>query len=133
MSAPQRSLPTPPDDDDVGYQRREPWVRRVFVVLLAAFVLAAALGVPGVGRRWSRLLGMGYELTVHYRRVTRPGLATPWSVEVRSLDGAEFDGPVVIETTADYFGLFDETGSTRSRRPTRPTVRCCRGSATGRR
>lgn len=52
--------------------------------------------------------GGGYELTVHYASVTRPGLATPWSAEVRRTGG--FEDPVTIASTNAYFDLFDENG-----------------------
>lgn len=50
----------------------------------------------------------GYELTVTYGTVTRPGLATLWEVEVTK-DGG-FDGPITLATSSDYFGAFDENG-----------------------
>ncbi len=47
----------------------------------------------------------GTTLEVTYASVTRPGLATPWSVFVRRAGG--FEGSIVIATTAAYFEGFD--------------------------
>src|SRR5687768_4456584 len=52
--------------------------------------------------------GGGFELTVEYASVTRPGLATPWAVEVRRPGG--FDDPVVIAVSSEYLDMFDENG-----------------------
>ena len=52
--------------------------------------------------------GGGYELTVRYAAVSRPGLATPLSFEIRRPGG--FDGPVRVAVTARYLDLFDENG-----------------------
>ena len=97
-----------PDQDDLAYQRREHLFRVVFAVVLAAFLIAALVGVFGVRTATASASGDGYEMSVRYGRVTRPGLATPWEVEVVAESG--FDGPIVIETDADYFDLFDENG-----------------------
>ena len=43
-----------------------------------------------------------------FGRVSRPGLATPWSLEIRHRGG--FDGPVTVSTNSKYLDLFDENG-----------------------
>jgi len=47
----------------------------------------------------------GTNLAVTYASITRPGLSTPWSVEVRRAAG--FPGPLTIVTTSRYFESFD--------------------------
>ena len=49
--------------------------------------------------------GEGYRLSVQYTRVTRPGLASTWAVEVTHPGG--FDRPITLVTNADYFDRFD--------------------------
>jgi len=88
--------------------RRARTLRRVVVVALFAFLLLAALNVFGVRTSEVTATDGGYELTVRYASVTRPGLASPWSLEIRHEGG--FDGPVTVATTASYFELFDENG-----------------------
>ena len=75
-----------------------------------AFLVAGAVGLLGVRSADVRATGDDYELKVHYGRITRPGLATPWSVEVRRLDGDPIDEELVVATTASYFDMFDENG-----------------------
>ena len=47
----------------------------------------------------------GYRLSVQYTRVTRPGLASTWAVEVTHPGG--FEQPITLVTNADYFDRFD--------------------------
>lgn len=89
--------------------RRDRVGRRLFVVALTIFLALGAFGVYGVRTRDIEATGGGYELTVHYTSVTRPGLATPWAVEVRR-PGGFGDELVEIAVTASYFDAFDENG-----------------------
>ena len=99
---------TIPGEETEGHQVRARFLRRVFAVLLIAFVAAGMAGVFGVTSAEARAEGGGYELAVTYGKVSRPGLATPWVVKIRSPGG--FDGPITIATTASYFDAFDENG-----------------------
>ncbi len=103
-------LSTAPEPTDEARLRRSRNLRWVFLFALAAFLVCGALGLYGVRHREATASGGGYELTVRYVSVTRPGLASVWSVEVSTSDGAPFDGPVTIATTDAYFDLFDENG-----------------------
>ena len=93
---------------EVGRRRaqRSRTLRRVFFAVLSMFLLLAMLNVYGVRTGEASARGGGYELTVHYATISRPGLATPWSLEVRRPGG--FQGPITIASTAEYFELFDE-------------------------
>lgn len=102
--------PTAPPLDEGRFQRRELVLRRVFVAALSLFLLAAAVGAFGVRTVEKSASGDGFDLTVTYARVTRPGLATPWSLEVASADGEPITEPIVIEVDPAYFDLFDENG-----------------------
>lgn len=86
--------------------RRSRGLRRLFFVGLCLFLALGLLKVYGVRTSEATASGGGYELTVSYASVTRPGLATPWSVEIRRPGG--FDGPVTLTTTSDYIEAFDE-------------------------
>ena len=104
--------PQPPagstDPERVPEARIRRWrsLRRLFFVGLCLFLGLGLLEVYGVRTSETTATGGGYELTVSYAKVTRPGLATPWSVEVRHPGG--FDGPVTVTTTSDYIDAFDE-------------------------
>lgn len=97
---------TIPSQPPLERARRARTLRRIFVGLLCTFLLAGVLGLLGVRTSTVAASGGGWELEVRYARVTRPGLAVPWSVTLRRPGG--FDGPVTLATTSAYFDLFDE-------------------------
>lgn len=101
-------VPTAPEESDLRRSRRARTARRVFMSLVAVVVLAGLSGWLGVRTATVTAAGGGYELTVTYANVSRPGLATPWSFEVRHPGG--FDGPITISTTSSYLDMFDENG-----------------------
>lgn len=100
---------TVPAPSELGSVRRGRLGRRVFAAGLVAFLGLGVLGFYGVRTRQVSAVGGGYELTVVYTSVTRPGLATPWSVEVRRAGGFG-DELVSVAVTAAYFDVFDENG-----------------------
>jgi hypothetical protein len=99
------TLPEPVSREQVGRARS---VRRLGTGLLALFLVLGAVNVFGVRSDEVSASGGGYELTVTYAAMSRPGLATPWDVEVRRPGG--FDRPVIIATTGQYLDMFDENG-----------------------
>lgn len=86
----------------------EPWLRRVSVALIGGFVLAASVGLLGVRTDVVSAVGNGYQLSVHYSSVSRPGLATPFSIEV--LSESPLPEEVTIITSSPYLALFDDNG-----------------------
>ena len=101
-------VPTAPEDNNFVGMRRARAVRRVFMALLAVFLLLGLSGTLGVRTGTVSATGGGYELTVTYGRVSRPGLPTPWGFEVHRPGG--FDGPITVSTSSEYLDLFDENG-----------------------
>jgi hypothetical protein len=101
-------VPTAPTDNDLLRIRRARRMRRVFMSLVAVFLLLGLSGSLGVRSRTMTVRGGGYQLTVTYGQVSRPGLPTPWSFEVHHPGG--FDGPITISTTSKYLDMFDENG-----------------------
>ena len=99
-------IPTEPAPTDVSRQMRARLARRAFVVLLGVFLLLGALGFYGVRTTTASAAGGGYELSVDYASVSRPGLATPWAFEVRRAGG--FPDGVTVAVTSSYFDAFDE-------------------------
>lgn len=83
---------------------------------LSAFLAAALFNVFGVKTTTASSSGGGYEITVKHASVTRPGLATPWSVEIRRTDAAAAttaapdDEKIVVANRSSYFDAFDENG-----------------------
>lgn len=101
-------VPTAPEKTDLLRPRRARMVRRGFMVVLLAVVVLGLSGLLGVRSRVTTAAGGGYELTVTYAQVSRPGLASPWSLEIHHAGG--FDGPVTVSTKSSYLDLFDENG-----------------------
>jgi hypothetical protein len=100
---------THPEEMGLEAARHSFWLRLVGVVLLAAFIVAGALGLTGVRTRLvSATAPDGTRLTVTYAAVTRPGLATPWDVTIERPGG--FDGPFTVRTSTSYLASFDENG-----------------------
>ena len=109
MPSEMQPLPTSPDDAaGLGDSRRHRATRRAGFVLLVVILVLGAANVLGPRVASVTAAGGGFELTVTYASVSRPGLSTPWTLQVRRPGG--FDGPVTIATTGDYFDLFDENG-----------------------
>lgn len=105
---PRPSIPTPPGPPEVATLIRARLGRRTFVAVLAAFLALGALGFFGVRTRTASATGGGYEVTVRYASVSRPGLATPWSVEIGRPGG--FPDGLTVAVTSSYFDAFDENG-----------------------
>jgi hypothetical protein len=103
------STSTVPHDEGLRNARVD---RRISTVLAAGFglvVVVALLGLLGVkSDTTSTRMADGTEVEIHYARITRPGLASPWAVTVHRPGG--FDGPITVRSSSSYFDLFDENG-----------------------
>jgi hypothetical protein len=103
------STSTLPTDAGLGHARRDRWFAAALAIAFAVVVVLALTGLLGVkSATTSARLADGTEVEVHYARVSRPGLATPWAVTVHRPGG--FDGPITVRSTSAYFDLFDENG-----------------------
>lgn len=78
--------------------------------MLCLFLCAAAFNLFGVRTATATGSGGGYELKVRYASVTRPGLATPWSVEISRAASDVGDEEIVVATKSSYFDGFDQNG-----------------------
>jgi hypothetical protein len=113
------STGTRPEDVPVDELVRARRYRRIGLAVLGVVVVAGLFNLLGVRREVVSDSADGYRLVVEYTRVTRPGLASTWKVEVSREGG--FDGPVTLSTNSDYFDRFDfnqfypEPASTASR------------------
>lgn len=105
----QRQGPsTLPDEVPIQRLRRARLIRRLFLTLLAAFVLCGMLGLFGVRRATSTAANGEWTIKAAYPSVTRAGLAVPMEFEVTKQGG--FDDTVVMRMTSDYFDLYDQNG-----------------------
>ncbi len=103
------STSTLPHDEGLRHARVDRLISTVLLGVFALVVVAALVGVLGVkSATTSTRLADGTEVEIHYARITRPGLASPWAVTVHRPGG--FDGPITVRSTSSYFDLFDENG-----------------------
>ena len=84
------------------------WVRRGFLVFIAATVVVALTGRLGVHSADSSGIELGWSLRLHYAQVARPGLDVPWEVTVDRAGG--FSGPVTLAITGSYFDIYETQG-----------------------
>ena len=108
QAPPRPSTPTEPAPTDVTRQTRARTLRRIFIAVLALFLLGGALDLYGVRTRSRSASGGGYQLSVTYGTVSRPGLATPFAFEVRRPGG--FPQGLTVAALSSYFDAFDENG-----------------------
>lgn len=100
-----KPMPTSPEPSELGRLRRSRAGRRVVLAVLMAILVLAAANVLGPRVGAATASGGGYRIAVTYAEVSRPGLATPWGIEV-TRDGG-FEGPIRIATSRSYLHLFD--------------------------
>ena len=100
------AVPTAPPDVSFRRLRAARAARRFFFLSLCALLVAAILNLLGVRTGEATGSGGGYEVAVTYAEITRPGLATPWSVEIRRQGG--FPRAVTVAVRSSYFDSFDE-------------------------
>jgi hypothetical protein len=104
------SIPTEPPPTDVTSQLRARTARRTFVALLLLFLGLGALGLFGVKSRTVTAAAGGYQLSLRYAAVARPGLDVPWSLAVRRPGG--FPGGLTVVVTSHYLDALDQNGVT---------------------
>lgn len=98
----------PSDAADLDAARRARAVRRVFLALVTLLVLLGLSGLLGVRTGVVSATADGYTLEVTYAAMTRPGLATPFSITVEQ-DGG-FTSGFELETSSAFLEAFDENG-----------------------
>ena len=105
---PEAVRTTIPDTPTTSQLKRGRLLRRLFFLLLAAFL---ALGVAGrLGVRTASTSGSaeGYTVTVTYASMTRPGLASNFGIQIERVGGIKDSLTLAVST--DYLDMFDENG-----------------------
>lgn len=98
---------TAPPDADPRRVRRRRTLRRVGFLLLTVFLILGIVGVFGPRTADTSASDQGWEVSVTYPRVTRPGLEARVTFEIRRPGG--FDLPVVLAVESSYFEAFAES------------------------
>jgi hypothetical protein len=91
-------------DDEAAHRKasRARVGRRLFAVLLAAFLVLGVLGVFGVKSGTKAGSGGGYDVDVTYARTTRPGVSTPLDIEITHDGGIPESQPVRVAISSAY-------------------------------
>lgn len=100
------TLPSVDYDED----GREHTLRLVSVGFISALVIATAVGMFGVRTASGTESAGGFQVEVAHAAVTRPGLATPFDVTVRTTDGSPLPSRLTIRVDSGYLAMFDENG-----------------------
>jgi hypothetical protein len=95
---------------DAGTHAWERPLRRFSVVLIAALFVTAAIGLLGVRTATVTDVGNGISVAVLHSTISRPGLATPFSIEISTVDGDDLPSYVVVLVSSDYLAIFDDNG-----------------------
>jgi hypothetical protein len=98
---------TAPPDADPNEVRHRRALRRAGFGLITLFLVLGVLGVFGPRTAETSATGEGWEVSVTYPRVTRPGLAARVTFEIRRPGG--FDLPVVLAVQSSYLDALDES------------------------
>ncbi len=73
-------------------------------------LLLAGTSLLGVRSGTVAAEGSGYSVEVLRAQVTRPGLATPFAVEISSTDGSPLPATVTLRLATAYMAIFDFNG-----------------------
>jgi hypothetical protein len=100
---PKPTAPDAPLTD--GSARRSRNLRRVGIALLVVIVGLALSGILGQRTHTVVASGGGYQLSVTYPSVVRPGLDVRWNIVV--VNPAGFGKSLTISVSRHYFDIFD--------------------------
>jgi hypothetical protein len=104
------SSSTIPDEPPEQWDRWERRFHAASVALVAVVVLLAAIGMLGVRTGTVSSSADGYVLEVLHTEIARPGLATPWSATVSTVDGSALPDTVTLSLSRSYLAIFDLNG-----------------------
>jgi hypothetical protein len=96
--------------EDSGTYRWERVVRYTSMAVILVLVLAGLTGFLGVRTSSATASGNGLSLTVDHASITRPGLATPFSMVIESTDGSPLPPSLTTRVDSAYLAMFDENG-----------------------
>jgi hypothetical protein len=96
--------------EDSGTYGWESAVRYGSLAVILLLVLAGLTGFLGVRTTSATASGDGLSLTVDHASITRPGLATPFSLVVESTDGSPLPPSLTTRVDSAYLAMFDENG-----------------------
>jgi hypothetical protein len=103
-----------PSSSTIPADMPEPKSERVLHIAAFTFVgavlLLAAASLLGVRTGIVAAQGEGYVIEVLRTQITRPGLATPFSVEISTIDGSDLPQTITLRLDTSYLSMFDFNG-----------------------
>lgn len=119
------STSTIPVDSYRSHSTAERAIHAVAFSMVGLVVILGLVGLLGVRTGLVTVSGSGYTMEVTRAIVSRPGLATPFRVDVMAEEGDSLPETVTLQVDADYLAIFDFNGL----QPT-PTSSFSRGNST---
>jgi hypothetical protein len=104
------STSTIPPDQAPRWQRFERVLRWFAVTVVVAIVAAAMLGFAGLRLGDVAAQEGNLDVGIRYAKVSRPGIATPFTIDVATRDGRPLPARVGVAINSDYLTMFDENG-----------------------
>lgn len=101
---------TLPRDPSVGWDRFERWLRIIAVIAVFGVVGYAAFGCAGPTTATTSASQGELAVEVRYASVSRPGMPSPFVVDVHTVDGSSLPAKVDVEVPRPYLSMFDENG-----------------------
>jgi len=108
--------------------RFEQLLRRVTYLVVFGVVTAALAGVAGLRTADASTSNDDVALTVFYAQATRPGIATPFEIDIVPAEPGPLPETITVEVSSEYLSMFDEKDWTRNPTRPRPTGPSRRGS-----
>ncbi len=99
-----------PQDPSRRWDRFESGLRAFLMALVTGVVVLAMTGVTGVSTATATASSRQIRVEVRHASVTRPGLATPFSVTVEPLGDEAFPTTLEIGVPTEFLAMFDENG-----------------------
>lgn len=108
VDLPVESVPTTDMDNDVRRLRRARLGRRIYLALVAVFVVCGLVGLLGPANRSVSSAAGGRSVQVDYPHTTRGGLAASFSILLTDPDG--FADTVTVRVSEELLSSLDEHG-----------------------
>jgi hypothetical protein len=104
-SRPSTPLPTDPERFQTRRLKRDRAIRRVIIAILALFVVAGLFGIFGYRTGEVTASGGGYDLSLSYPLVGRPGVPIQWILHIHR--DAGLPAKVTLATSIGYLDVLD--------------------------
>ena len=96
--------------DEAGIDGTDRWLQLISQGRIVVLIGAGLLGLLGLKTATAGATANGLRLEVLHATVTRPGIATPFTVTVATEDGSPLPATVTLRIDRAYLGIFDENG-----------------------